>query len=150
MHLLIMSCSAKKNMLMFDVPAVDLYDGVFYSVLKKTLRERPNAKKEVFITIISAKYGLLKGTDHINPYDLKMTPKIAISQREANTQKLETLLERIDPQDVTVVMGKTYLQSIDFSRVTKPIRFINGPIGMMLHAFKEWLMNLDIGGCNAD
>lgn len=139
MHYLLLSCSSKKKP--YDIPmkAVDLYNGVFFSVYKKALRAEPNLTSQIKVLIISAKYGLIEDTDYISYYDQKMTTDIANQQCCENTAKIKALVERDKPQSLVIVMGRTYLQSVDLSDITIPTQIINGEIGVMLHGLKEWL-----------
>ena len=73
-YLLIISCSQRKRQ---DIDgsclAIDVYDGPVYRTLRKMLRERGKDLKNLDILIISAKYGLLRHFDTIDPYDQQMT-----------------------------------------------------------------------------
>jgi len=132
------------------VKAVDLYNGVFFSVYKKAMRKNPQLESKLKLLIISAKYGLLEDSEHISYYDLKMTDMIASQQRYDNTSRLKYLIDRDNPASMAVVMGKTYLQSIDLSEITIPIQIINGEIGVMLHELKAWLESVNRGDINGD
>lgn len=141
MHILIISCSSKKN----DVtnsPAIDLYNGVFFSVIKRAMREMPEIREKFRLLIVSAQYGLICAESRIDNYDLKMTPQIAKIQKEENTNRLKDFIRNNSICDITVVMGKQYLESIDFSEIQLPIKFVNGEIGMMLHDLKTWIYQL--------
>ena len=106
--------------------------------------------KNIVPVIVSAKYGLISADKLIDYYDLKMTSEIAASQRFMNTDRLNNIIRDIHPQSIVVVMGKTYLKSIDFVRFDVPITFISGSIGIMLHDLKKWLNNMNGGDASAD
>lgn len=142
MYYLLLSCSNKKIPSSTPIKAIDLYNGVFFSVYKKALRNNPSLDSHIKLLIISAKYGLIEDADYISFYDQKMNAEVAAQQRYYNTTKLKTLVERDKPQSMVVVMGTTYLQSVDFSDITIPTQFIRGEIGIMLHGMKEWLQSL--------
>ena len=150
MHFLLLSCSNKKQPSDTPVKAIDLYNGVFFSVYKKALRNNPCIESNLKLLIISAKYGLLEASDHISYYDQKMTDEVASQQRYNNTTKLKALVERDKPQSMAVVMGRTYLQSVDLSDLTIPIQIVSGEIGIMLHGLKEWLEALGRGDINVN
>lgn len=139
MHILILSCSAKKKDTKDSLPALDMYQGVLFSVLKKALKDRPILRNELKILIVSAKYGLIHSDTVIQCYDLKMTPKIAAEQKESNTLRLRKVLTGAMPKSIVFAAGHTYLQSIDFTNISVPVKFINGEIGTMLHLLKVWL-----------
>ncbi len=149
MYFLLLSCSNKKKPFPSPVKAVDLYNGVFFSVYKKALRNNPCLKSNLKLLIISAKYGLIEDSEFISFYDLKMSSESASRQRHNNTSKLQALIERDHPQSLTVVMGKTYMQSIDLSDIKIPIKIVNGEIGIMLHGLKEWLGAISRGDISA-
>lgn len=150
MQYLILSCSAKKSVAEDELSAIDRYKGVFFSIFKKAINSRPILQREIRLFIISAKYGLIESADTVDNYDLKMTNKLAAEQCKYNTQKLMELVQRDKPKVITAVMGQTYLKSIDLSMIPAPICIINGEIGTMLHAFKEWLDKLNGGSEDAN
>ncbi len=145
MHYLLLSCSSKKKPNDIPVKAIDLYNGVFFSVYKKALRAKPGLKSQIKLLIISAKYGLIEDTDFISYYDQKMTTDIANRQCCENTARIKALVERDKPQSLVIAMGRTYLQSVDLSDIKIPIHTINGEIGEMLHGLKEWLESVTKG-----
>lgn len=146
MHLLIMACSSKKNPTKKEVPAINLYEGVFYSVLRNAFKENPRMRKHIKVLIVSAKYGLMDSDQIISTYELKMDSEIAAQQKESNTKLLQKYLEEIKPETVTVVMGEIYLSSVDFDSLNIPITYIKGEgIGYMLGSFKSWLDKLSAG-----
>lgn len=144
MHILLMSCSSKKRNVDRPISAIDLYNGVFFSVYKKALKAFPSISSKVKVLIISAKYGLIEANHSISYYDLKMSPSIALEQQNENTSILQSFIHDLKPETLVVVMGKTYLQSVDLSDIKVPIMIIRGEIGVMLHSLKQWLY--DVGG----
>lgn len=140
MHLLILSCSAKKAENTELLPAIDRYSGVLFSVLKKALRENPNLSNKLQILIVSAKYGLIRADTKIPDYNLKMTPQNAALQKETNTLRLHQIIDAAKPESIVFAAGRTYFQSIDFVNVSVPVKYINGEIGTMLHLLKTWLI----------
>lgn len=142
MYLIIISCSARKLDTQKPTPAIDLYTGVFYGVLKKALREHPELKDRITVAIVSAKYGLMSSDTPITTYDRKMTPQIAAKQRTANTKRLFEIVKRTKPQTIFSVMGKTYQDSIDFSVIDVPVKRISGSLGYLLRDFKVLLQQI--------
>lgn len=142
MYLIIISCSARKLDTQKPTPAIDLYTGVFYGVLKKALREHPELKNRITVAIVSAKYGLMSSDTPITTYDLKMTPQIATKQKNANTKRLFEIVKRTKPQVIFSVMGKTYQDSIDFSVIDVPVKCVSGPLGYLLRDFKVLLQQI--------
>ena len=139
MHILLMSCSSKKRNTDHPIPAIDLYNGVFFSVYKNAVKVFPSLSSKVKVLIISAKYGLIEASHPISYYDLKMSPSIALEQRNKYTCIFQRYIHDIKPESIVVVMGKTYLQSVDLSDIQVPLMIISGDIGVMSHGLKEWL-----------
>src|SRR5947209_15628331 len=73
-YLLLLACSAAKHK--GRAPAIQLYDGVNYRVLRKALAEG-GWPPGLVIQIISAKYGLLDGSTIIDNYDQRMSAEAA-------------------------------------------------------------------------
>lgn len=112
--LLIISCGKKKarELQTRKVRASAAYKGPLFQVIQKAKREgrwNPN----LFLGIVSAKYGFLRGTDLIEDYDLKMTTKLA---KKLNLQVIQEIIkwnkeEKFDL--IYVLMGKTYLKATE-------------------------------------
>lgn len=130
--LLLLSCSKKKR-LIEKSKAYDIYDGVFYRVLKKNLINFD----EFEIYILSAKYGFISKDENIRNYDLKMNTKIATELYKNNNQYLDNInLNRY--KKVFVCMGKTYLNSFDIKILPQEkTEIISGGIGQKMKRLKE-------------
>ena len=150
MHILLMSCSSKKRSVDRPIPAIDLYNGVFFSVYKKAVKTFPSLSSKVKVLVISAKYGLIEASHPISYYDLKMTPSIAFEQQNENTRILKRFIHDLKPETLVVVMGKTYMQSVDLLDIQVPVKIINGEIGVMLHNMKQWLFSVGGGERSAN
>ena len=150
MHILLMSCSSKKRSVDRPIPPIDLYNGVFFSVYKKAVRTFPSLSSKVKVLVISAKYGLIEASHPISYYDLKMTPSIAFEQQNENTRILKRFIHDLKPETLVVVMGKTYMQSVDLLDIQVPVKIINGEIGVMLHNMKQWLFSVGGGERSAN
>ena len=99
--LLIMSCSKmKKNIDM--APAIEMYDGQAYRVLRK------NFPKNVTVRIISAKYGVLRPFELISWYDQEMTVKKAIDLRGQVQEEVMKRCRNNDIERVFIYLGYPY------------------------------------------
>lgn len=137
-HLLIISCSMKKKQLM-ESPAIEVYDGPYYKILRK---ER---KESLDIFIISAKYGLIHPETKISYYERKMTTEEADRNRSSNDEVIFSKISNLNYDQILVVLGKTYRKSIDIEklkRISKNVLISEGPIGIKLHDLKHWLHEL--------
>ena len=144
-RLLISSCSKKKRKLTKG-PALEIYDGPVYKILRKNPRECLDN------VILSAKYGLIEHNQLISPYDTKMTPKIANEIRKDSTEKLLKVINENNYTEIFVELGKTYENAIDFTKLELTglnIKFDSGTIGNRLHNLKGWLNSIDNQGDKA-
>jgi len=145
--MLLLACSdLKRWYIRTPHPAFEVYDGVFYRVVKKFYSEKPEIKDKVAIYILSAKFNVIPASQKILPYDLKMTKAIALEQKDTNTLLLKKYIEEEKPKELVVVMGKIYRDSIDWERIEIPTVFITGRIGVMQSNLKKWLMSLSDQG----
>src|SRR3990172_900462 len=104
-HLLILACSQRKNEDPSLAPAIHLYDGVNYRVLRKFLLER-GWPPGLQIKILSAKYGLIDASTIIKPYDLRLDKRTA---EKMNKRILNDLKKLEAPASIFVNLGKDYL-----------------------------------------
>src|SRR5438874_2572283 len=70
-HLLILGCSDRKRAAKSKLPALDLYDGVNFRVLRAFLNQQ-GWPPGLCIKILSAKYGLIDATALIETYDQRL------------------------------------------------------------------------------
>lgn len=111
--LLIISCGKKKAIRLHDMklPASKAYKGPMFQVIDKAKREgRWNS--DIFLGIISAKYGFLRDNDEIEYYDMRMTP-ILSKQHNLNVIKAIKKWQREENFDlIHILMGKNYLGAV--------------------------------------
>ncbi len=136
--LVVLGCSATKFEVAGHVPAVHLYDGPMYRVLRSHLRTH-RWPKQLSIGVLSAKYGLIGSVAPIETYDQRMTTDRAASLRSQVTTTLSGLVKQ-DTQ-VHLVLGKDYLQSIDSGALDKRanVHCVEGGIGVKLQQFSNLL-----------
>ena len=140
-HLLILACSQRKRDDTARAPALHVYDGVNFRVLRRVLRERGWAPG-LQIKILSAKYGLIDATSLIAPYDQRL------DRRAAGAMTGRTLAElRKIPPPATVFLnlGRDYVPAVNGLERVFPdsqITFADGAIGLKMKAMKEWLQGL--------
>ena len=142
-YLLIISCSKRKKTNLLKAPAIELYDGPFYKILRKC------APSNLDVLIISAKYGLISANEIIELYDLKMTPKRAVELAPYVRSRLESWLSKWHYEKIFIMLGKVYMSALNDSwRLLEnyDIEVGRGQIGERLHTLKKWLKIL--GGCD--
>lgn len=88
-RLLVMSCSARKRA--GSAPAIELYDGSAYRVLRKS------APADLPVLILSAEHGLIRARDRLEPYDRKMDEARAEEfQAEDRVERARRLIRKLD------------------------------------------------------
>jgi hypothetical protein len=65
------------------------------------------------VLILSAKYGLLRLTDKVEPYDVKMGDAGCITAREVRTQACWLGLTGLDDAEVWAMLPKAYFKVLD-------------------------------------
>jgi len=128
--LLVQSCSKSKTQTDKPVPALELYSGYYYKIIKKAKREN-DLDPTIDLCILSAKYGLVKPDTELIPYDEKMDADRARELRDEVKQDLKRRIRSGNYEEVLVNMGHHYravIQGID-NEITIPIRTIDGKLG---------------------
>ena len=138
--LLIMSCSKTKKHL-DNVPAMQLYDGQAYRVIRK------NSAENLEILIISAKYGFLRSTDIISYYDQVMTVSRAAGMRKEVSAGIMNIVSGGNFRRIFISLGFPYNLAVSgelmgFLDENFHLQVAHGPIGKRLHQLKEWLGSL--------
>jgi len=134
--LLVISCSKTKKRI-YNSPAIEVYDGPYYRVLRKSNNQN------VDILIISAKYGAIDSNQTISYYDLKMNKERAFELKDGVIEVLNKRLSSVVYDEVFFELGGAYLDTIDLNPSLYPkTKFIfdKGTIGIRLHNLKSWLM----------
>ncbi|HEY7315222.1 MAG TPA: tRNA-guanine transglycosylase DpdA [Gemmataceae bacterium] len=139
-HLLILGCSDRKRAAKGKLPALDLYDGVNFRVLRTFLNEH-GWPPGLCIKILSAKYGLLDATDLIEIYDQRLDGAAA---RQMNRATLKKLARFSKPSSVFVNLGTDYLPAIGGIDRLFPgkVAYAEGGIGLKMARMKKWLLGL--------
>lgn len=113
--LVISSCTSKK--LCYEAPAGQMYTGGQHRHLMKGLEKVRNrfGKQAIDLAIISAKHGLLRETDVIEPYNftfqgLGRMEIVTYSNRIQIHEKTEALIRHYDL--VFFLLGKEYVQAL--------------------------------------
>lgn len=133
-YLLILACSQRKRQYEGKIPAIKLYDGNSYRILRKM-----NLMDSLDVMILSAKYGLISSQELIENYDLKMTDNRA---KELKDENLKIISRLPNYDEIYVDLGKTYLLAIGgFEQffLNSNIVYAKGGIGQRLGQLKRWL-----------
>lgn len=105
--LLVQSCSAAKNEVTEPTRALDVYDGYFFRIIKKAMREG-EFRADLDLCILSAEYGLIGPDAKIVTYDRRMTSERATELRESVTAELIQWIEQGEYNKVVLNTGLDY------------------------------------------
>ena len=140
-HLLILGCSDRKIRDLGRAPALEIYDGPNYRVLRKFFREN-GWPPGLMVKIISAEHEIIDAMTSIDPYDVCMDKKKA----EKMNLKVRKNLKKLGlPESVFINLGKDYLPAIScITTLFNPDKIIyaEGGIGKKQQAMKQWLHDL--------
>ncbi len=121
------------------MPAISLYDGPMYRVLRNYLRDH-YWPKSLSIAVLSAKYGLIGGISPIEIYNQRMTSERA---RELAVDVTSTLVDwGRSHSRVNFVLGKDYAETLEqdvLRRTFRSFEIVPGGIGMKQQYFKDTL-----------
>jgi hypothetical protein len=108
--LLVQSCSKSKQQPGVSVPALELYSGFFFKIIKKAKREGA-FDDDIDLCILSAEYGLIDPSTEIDWYDRRMDADRAKNLAPSVKSDLrERVTEEYD--GVIINAGKDYRQTI--------------------------------------
>lgn len=140
-HLLLLSCSGRKRNLAGEQPAYKLYDGPCYRSIRKHIVDYKDMPADLYV--ISAKYGLIRGDELIEQYELRMTSERARSLRPRISAQFREMLQSKEYEEVFINMGKIYLSSIDgFELLLNPsvnVDYAPGTIGERTSQTMKWI-----------
>jgi len=144
-HLIIISCSDKKNIEPDLLPAIQRYKGAWYGVINKLKREG-NLPNNLDILIISARYGLINSEILIENYDQKMDYTRAKELNEPILSKLKNIISTTSYESILINLGAMYMAAISgFEKIipnTTKIHFLKGRIGERKRDMKEWILSI--------
>jgi cytoplasmic iron level regulating protein YaaA (DUF328/UPF0246 family) len=147
--MLILSCSKLKASYDRPRPAIEVYKGVFFQVIKKMMREK-NFPNCVDVAIISARYGFLWPDSAIEHYDLKMDSVISRKLRLELSRTLHEIIVEREYDEIFVNLGKQYREAIDedYQQTNTECKWVNafGGTGQRQRQMKDWLLKVGGGG----
>ena len=114
--LLLQSCSDSKVEGREKRPALELYSGYFYKIIKKARREG-EWRPEMDLRILSAEHGILHPDEQIPYYDRRMDTERAKQLRPEVIEELGRLINENGYNRIIVNMGREYRAAIrDFDQ----------------------------------
>lgn len=144
-HLLLTSCSQKKDPRPGLLPAIKRYTGAWYGVINKVKREG-RFPDNLDILIISAKYGLISSDKMIENYNQKMNASRARELRDPVINKLKGILSEKRYESLLINLGSMYMKAIqgleeitpDYTKVT----MLEGAIGLRKRDLRSWMLSI--------
>lgn len=109
--LLVQSCSATKNQVSKPTPAIEVYDGYFFRIIKKAMREG-KFRSDLDFCILSAEHGILDPEDEITTYDRRMTAERAAELCGPVSSELQSRLENSDYETIILNLGDVYEMAV--------------------------------------
>jgi len=142
-YLLIIPCSKRKKKITEDrLHALYLYDGPFYRIIRKFFREY-GIPKNLDITIISAKYGLINANTYIAYYDNRMTKEAIKNFAGRLKSRLISIINEENYTEIFQNIGKNYYKVIKGWEmcIDENIQVISaeGGIGQRAKQMRNWL-----------
>lgn len=138
--MLILPCSKQKKQVS-TAPALELYDGPFYRVLRK------NMPLNLDVFILSAKYGLISSNKIISNYDQMMTLERAHELEDDISIELKEIFKKDQYDDIFINLGKIYMLALEKSENLLSrynVTLADGQIGERLHQLKGWLTKIAV------
>jgi len=133
------------------IPAIERFDGVYFRVARKYLRE--GRLKNTDIIVVSPEYGLLASEDKIPysapkfgtswRYESSLSDDSVLKLRQSNLIRLKQLVGRRTYAEVYVNVGKAFMPFIlGFEKITKaPIVWSSGRgLGPKAKHMKNWIL----------
>lgn len=124
--LLIQGCSKSKNRPEEAVPALELYSGYFFKIIKKAMRDG-DFNERIDLFILSAEHGLIDADTKISWYDREMDS--ARAEELAPSVRAEIHRRDVDDYDNIVInVGGAYRRTLNgiADSVDTDIHYIEG------------------------
>lgn len=136
--LLVQGCSKSKKPVSEPVDAFELYEGYYYKIIKKAMRQ-DEFDNDFDICILSAKHGLLDLDDQIVTYDQKMTKERAEELREDVVPELQTRVQTGGYDMVILNLGEMYRHAVTGfeTQVDAAVQTLDGGLGERGHSLKN-------------
>lgn len=138
-RLLLLACSATKRKNRRLLPAIDRYDGPAFRTLRRFWREGGRSPQPKDVYILSARFGLIRGTKKIPDYDQVMNEDRAARLGPKAGRTLKSTIRKRAYGDGLAVMGLRYRQVLELETIW-PFSVANGGIGYQLGILKSWLV----------
>lgn len=128
--LLVQSCSKSKIQAEEPIPALKLYSGYFYKIIKKAKREG-DIRPDFNMCIVSAKHGVIDPDTEITTYDRRMDSERAGELAEEISADLTAVVREGNHNEVLVNTGKEYKKALAGfeNHVDADVHYLSGQLG---------------------
>ena len=140
-RLVIVSASQRRVPDPNPVPAIDRFDGVYFRILRKHLRE--GKLKDVDILVVSDRHGIVGANDVVPFYPPSEKIKVEEHLRISNLKKIGDILKRTPYSEIYVVCGKDFQAFIKgFEEgINVPVTYCQGRgLGPKARSLKNWIL----------
>ncbi len=144
MHLLVVGCSKAKSTAPGLLPACERYDGTFWRVIRRAVREYPTLAHVLDIIVISAEFGAIESKQPIYWYERLMSQARVQEVRPQVVAMLNDRLMRQSYDDALICLGATYQLAIAGANLGYARRTTGG-IGEQARQLKQWLVHAASG-----
>ena len=148
--LLVQACSKSKNSTTRPIPALELYCGYYYKIIKKARREDA-LRSDLDLCILSAKHGIIDPETEIVEYDWRMDSERAAEIRNQVISDLRSKIQQKNYDEIILNIGNQYrdaTRGIE-SEVDIPVTFMEGQLGERGKVLKRFVrddfQNLVVG-----
>jgi hypothetical protein len=131
-------------LIIFPAAEIGVYDGRLFQVLKKALRDRADWDRDLFILIVSAKYGVIRPGRVIETYEERLTAKSALLRRDRFARQLRLAVSVRAFRAIRVDLGRAYrstLPDLDTFFAPTPIDWASGGIGIRNAQTRAWVLD---------
>jgi hypothetical protein len=141
-RLLILSCSRRKSREPGLIPALTRYNGPLFQIVRRFARDCPQQADHLDVFVLSAEFGLIRGSTPVPLYDRQMTSERAL---QLVPRALRTLKRTLDgaPRDLFISVGSDYLPAIiGYERLLRGdvnIYLSTGVLGRRQAELHDWL-----------
>ena len=140
-RLVIVSASQRRVPDPGPIPAIERFDGVYFRVLRKYLRE--GKLKSVDILVVSDRYGVLQANDLVPLHHRSDKIRATEDARTSNLTKLREKLKKTSYSEIYVVCGQDFQAFIrGFEEFTNsPVTYCQGRgLGCKARSLKDWIV----------
>jgi hypothetical protein len=146
--MIILSASQRRLTDPHPLPAIERYEGVYFRLVKKHLREGRLSNMDIII--VSEKHGIVRADENV-PYITPFRGKLHLPEKQleelkqTNLSKLGSIFNQHHYKEIFVVCGREYRKLIEgFEQLTDAkVVFCKGAgLGPKAQDLKRWILTI--------